>query len=45
MLQGIMRLGVYSHNAVYIEDALGWMLPIMLDAQPSWEVSCSGVLG
>lgn len=37
MLHGITRLGVYNHNTVYIEDALGWMLPIILDAQPSWE--------
>jgi hypothetical protein len=44
MLHGITRLGVYNHNTVYTEDALGWMLPIILDAQPSWEVSYSYAL-
>lgn len=26
-----------SEGVMYIEDALGWTLPILLDAHPSWE--------
>lgn len=40
----ISRLSLYKHNTVYIEDALGWKLPVILDAHPSWEVSKSGML-
>jgi hypothetical protein len=35
----ISGLSLYKHNTVYIEDALGWKFPIILDAHPSWEVS------
>jgi hypothetical protein len=45
MLHGMMsRLSLYNCNTVYIEDALGWTLPIILDSHPSWEVSNSSTL-
>lgn len=34
----ITRLSLFNQNTVYVEDALGWVLPILLDARPSWEV-------
>lgn len=38
-LPGMMtRLSLFNQNVVYVEDALGWVLPILLDARPSWEV-------
>ncbi|KAI1843081.1 hypothetical protein JX266_010770 [Neoarthrinium moseri] len=34
----IARLSVYSNNnTVFIEDAFGWKIPVLLDTQPSWE--------
>lgn len=40
MLHGMIpRLSMHNHNTVYIEDALGWTIPIILDANPSWDVS------
>jgi hypothetical protein len=33
----ISRLSLFKGNVTYIEDALGWTLPILLDANPSWE--------
>jgi hypothetical protein len=45
MLPGMLsRLTLFKHNVAYIEDALGWNLPILLDSRPSWEVSRSCVL-
>jgi hypothetical protein len=34
----IARLSLYNGKMVYIEDALGWTVPVLLDSYTSWEV-------
>ncbi|KAF2430873.1 hypothetical protein EJ08DRAFT_697081 [Tothia fuscella] len=37
MIQEMMStLSLHNHNIVYVEDALGWKIPVILDAHPSW---------
>lgn len=43
ILGTIRSLGVTSQNILYVEDALGWVIPIPLDIMRSWDVSQSSL--
>ena len=39
LLGSIRNLNLTSQNTLYLEDALGWVVPIPLDIIRSWEAS------